>query len=201
MIITLTRENLEAALQEAASILWNGGVIAYPTETFYGLGAKYDILPAIERIYEIKKRPAEKAMPLIIGRRELLPLLADSVSIRAEELVRTFWPGPLTLLFPARDGLPAPLVSGGRVAVRVPGESFALRLALKAAFPITATSANISAHPPARSLAMILEYFGGSLDCIIDGGESAGSAPSTIVDVAGEEVTLLRRGAVDISSL
>ncbi|MFO0752234.1 MAG: L-threonylcarbamoyladenylate synthase [Thermodesulfovibrionales bacterium] len=201
MIITLTRENLETALQEAVTLLRNGGVVAYPTETFYGLGAKYDLLPAVERVYEIKKRPAEKAMPLIIGMRELLPLLTDSVSVRAEELMRTFWPGPLTLLFPARAGLPAPLVSGGRVAVRIPGESFALQLARRAAFPITATSANISAHPPARTPAMLLDYFGSSLDCIIDGGESTGSAPSTIVDVAGEKVTLVRRGAVDLPSL
>ncbi|MBZ0156470.1 MAG: threonylcarbamoyl-AMP synthase [Alphaproteobacteria bacterium] len=198
MTITLARETLETALREAVATLQGGGIIAYPTETFYGLGAKYDILSAIERIYEVKRRPAEKAMPLIIGRRELLPLLTDSVSAQAEELMRTFWPGPLTLLFSARSVLPAPLVSGGRVAVRIPGESFALRLALKADFPITATSANISAHPPARSLEMILDYFGDSLDCIIDGGESPGNIPSTIVDVAGEKIALLRKGAVDI---
>ncbi|MBI3592431.1 MAG: threonylcarbamoyl-AMP synthase [Nitrospirae bacterium] len=198
MILKLTHGNLKETVTLGVSILNKGGIIAYPTETFYGLGVKYDIEPSLKRLYEIKKRPMEKAMPLIIGSVEQLSLLTDSISDSARALIDRFWPGPLTILFEARSALSEYIVSENKVAVRIPGESFALRLAMAAGFPITATSANISGMPPALSAALIQDYFNDSLDLIIDAGKSTGASPSTIVDVTGNKLRVLRKGAIDI---
>jgi L-threonylcarbamoyladenylate synthase len=198
MIIKLTDENLDEVINEAIAILKKGGIIAYPTETFYGLGAKYDMDSALKRLYEIKKRPQEKTMPLIIGSIEELSLVTDSLNESARRLMDKFWPGPLTIIFRARSGLSEYIVSEGKVAVRIPGESFALRLAKAAGFPITSTSANISGMPPADSASMVSDYFGEKVDLIIDGGKTKGRLPSTIVDITGDISKTLRRGAIDI---
>jgi L-threonylcarbamoyladenylate synthase len=198
MIIKLTDENLDEVINEAIAILKKGGIIAYPTENFYGLGAKYDMDSALERLYKIKKRPQEKAMPLIIGSREELLLIADSVNDLAMDLMDRFWPGPLTILFRARPDLSEYIVSENKVAVRIPGESFALRLAIVAEFPITSTSANISGMPPADSASMVFDYFGEGIDLIIDGGKTKGGLPSTIVDITGDMPKIIRHGSIDI---
>lgn len=200
MIIKLSDENFEEAINTALSILKNGGIIAYPTETFYGLGAKYDIDSALKRLYEIKQRPGEKAMPLIIGDIEQLSLLADSVNASAKKLINRFWPGPLTILLHSRAGLSEYIVSENKVAVRIPGESFALKLAKASGFPITATSANISGMPPADSASLVFDYFDDRIDLIVDGGKTKGGLPSTIVDAADAAIKILRKGAVDIRS-
>ena len=188
--------NISLVLREALAVLASGGIVAYPTETFYGLGVKYDMEDSLESLYVIKKRPREKAMPLIIGNRALLSSLTDSVSTAAESLIERFWPGPLTLLFRAREGLSHFITAGtGKVAVRIPGKSFALDLAKTAGFPITATSANPSGLPPARDAETVAEYFGTRIDLIIDTGPTAGTLPSTIVDTeAGIEI--VREGVI-----
>lgn len=198
MIIKLTDENLGEVITKAIAVVKNGGIVAYPTETFYGLGAKYDINSALERLYEIKKRPKEKAMPLIIGNREELSLITDSVNEQANDLMDRFWPGPLTILFRARPSLSEYIVSESKVAVRIPGESFALRLAKAAGFPITSTSANISGMPPADSASMVSDYFGEEVDLIIDGGKTKGRLPSTIVDMTGDLPKIIRQGSINI---
>ncbi len=181
-------------------ILRQGGVIAYPTETFYGLGAKYDIEPALQRLYDIKKRPRKMALPVIIGDIQQLAMLTECVSDKAGALISRFWPGPLTLLFKARSGLSDFIVAENKVAVRMPGESFALSLARASGFPVTATSANISGMPPGKNIQMVVTYFNDTLDLILDGGELESILPSTIVDATGPELTVLRKGLVDIHS-
>ncbi|HCL81932.1 MAG TPA: threonylcarbamoyl-AMP synthase [Nitrospiraceae bacterium] len=188
-------------MNAAIAVLEKGGIVAYPTESFYGLGVKYDIEPALKRLYEIKQRPKEKAMPLIIGSVEQLPLLTDYISDSAKELMAKFWPGPLTVLFNARGGLSGYITSGNKTAVRIPGESFALELAKAAGFPITATSANISGMPPAACASTVTDYFADAVDLIIDGGGTKGGLPSTIIDSTGSAPRILRRGAVDADSL
>lgn len=199
MLVKLSDENLHETIDTALSILKKGGIIAFPTETFYGLGAKYDIDSALKRLYEIKKRPQEKAMPLIVGTIKQITLLTDSITDKAKYLMDRYWPGPLTILFKARPGLSEYLVANEKVAARVPGESFALRLALSCNFPLTATSANISGMPPADSASMVFDYFKNTVDLIIDGGKTKGGLPSTIVDVTEESIKILRHGTVDIS--
>ena len=200
--LALNKDKIDDALSKAVDILKKGGVIAYPTETFYALGVKCDLPRPLKRLYELKKRPGEKAMPVIIGTRTALsgivsPEWLDHIPPFAQALMDRFWPGPLTLLFPAQEGLPEDLTAGtGMIAVRMPGESFALPLTQHAGFPITATSANLSGTPPADSAEMVVHYFGKGIDLVIDGGQTPGGLPSTIVDVSGGRVTIVREGAI-----
>jgi len=196
-LLRLNEKNVTHALHRAVDVLMQGGIVAYPTETFYGLGVKFDIDDSLERLHDIKQRPRDKALPVIIGSRELLPALVSSINDTAEYLMKKFWPGPLTLILPAKDNL-SHYITGGTctVAVRIPGESFALRLAESAFFPVTATSANISGEPPAQDAETVLKYFGDSVNLVIDGGTAKGTLPSTIVDVTGENLHIVREGTI-----
>jgi L-threonylcarbamoyladenylate synthase len=197
IIAKITPQTLEEALQKAADVLEKGGIIAYPTETFYGLGVRFDAEGSLERLYHMKQRPREKAMPLIIGDMDLLSVLTYTVGIKAKSLMDRFWPGPLTLIFDAREHLSEFITAGTRkVAVRMPGESFALHLARAAYFPVTATSANLSGKTPARDVEAVIKYFGASIDFVIDGGPAPGGGPSTIVDVTGNGAIILREGLI-----
>jgi L-threonylcarbamoyladenylate synthase len=196
-IIRPAETGMSAALAKAADTLKKGGLIAYPTETFYGLGVRFDARKALEKLYRIKKRSRQKALPLIIGERRMLELIVSVISRPAEILIKNFWPGPLTLLLPAKPGLSGLVTAQtGKVAVRIPGESFALELARSLAFPITATSANVSGMPPADNAKDVIGYFGDAVDIIIDCGKAPGGWPSTIVDASREKVLFLRAGAI-----
>lgn len=187
---------------KAIDILQGGCIVAYPTETFYALGARFDMHGALEKLYKLKKRPQEKAMPVIIGEASLLPAIVSgkwlaNIPPSARLLMDRFWPGPLTLLLPAKEGLSEYLTANtGMIGVRVPGESFALQLVQKAGFPITATSANISAMPPAANADMVRGYFGDEIDLLIDGGQLPECLPSTIVELSGNSIRIVRRGAI-----
>lgn len=194
----VTDRNIKQILRKAVDILKGGGIIAYPTETFYGLGVKFDMTDSLKRLYEIKQRPLKKAMPLIIGNRNLLSVIAASMDNAAISLIERFWPGPLTVIFPAKENLSEFITAKTRkVAVRMPGNSFALRLAEYAGFPVTATSANPSGARPAQDMETIKRYFDDELDLIIDDGPTPGGLPSTIVDVEGDEIKILREGAIE----
>ncbi len=202
MLIKITKNNLSETLEKAVEILKKGGIVAFPTETFYGLGVKFDMDDSLIRLYELKKRPVKKPMPLIIGSRELLPSLVVSTNNSATALMDKFWPGPLTIILDAKNGVSRYLTVGtGMVAIRIPGESFALHLAKEAGFPITGTSANISGMPPADNAEAVIKYFGDRVDLIIDGGKTPGGLPSTIVDATEREIKLLRKGAVSYSDI
>jgi L-threonylcarbamoyladenylate synthase len=202
--IKLSKDILSVAIDKAVDALQGGAIIAFPTETFYGLGAKYDLSDTLKRLYELKRRPREKALPLIIGSREMLGIVSSldrssnaSLISSASLLMDRFWPGPLTLLVPAKEGLSDYVAARtGMVAVRIPGESFALRLAKKARFPITATSANPSGLPAAAEAEDVENYFGNRIDLLIDGGAAPGGLPSTIVDLSGGMPRILREGAI-----
>jgi L-threonylcarbamoyladenylate synthase len=197
LMIKMNIENQDQVLQSAVDVLKSGGIIAYPTETFYGLGARIDREASLQRLYEIKQRPREKAMPLIIGHEEQLSLIAAEINSSAIKLMERFWPGPLTMLFPAKKHLSEFITAGtNKVAVRIPGESFALQLAKYSRFPFTATSANPSGMPPAQDAETVIRYFGYKIELIIDCGPAPGGLPSTIVDVTTEETIILREGAV-----
>lgn len=183
---------------EILKILNQGGLIAYPTESSYALGARFDIEAALSKLYQIKGRPQGKAFPLIIPGPEILDSIASDISDSARKLMSKFWPGPLTLVVNARPGLSDYITEKGTVAVRVPGESFALSLVRESGFPITATSANPSGSPPACNIHTIQKYFGEHVDLIVDGGTSPGGPPSTIVDITGKETKILRTGAVRV---
>ncbi|GAB4411822.1 MAG: L-threonylcarbamoyladenylate synthase [Thermodesulfovibrionales bacterium] len=206
MHIRLDKDNIDKAISEAIDVLKRGGIIAYPTETFYGLGVRFDMDDSLKRLYKLKRRPEEKAMPVIIGEMGLLssivpPEWLKNIPQVAKSVMDRFWPGPLTLLLPAREGLSEYLTARtGMIAVRIPGESFALQLAKKAGFPITATSANPSGMPPAVDAEMVLRYFDHKLDLLIDGGQTPGGLSSTIAEVSEGRIRIVREGAVKIFS-
>jgi L-threonylcarbamoyladenylate synthase len=201
-IVRIDERDMEQAIHAAIEVLENSGLIAFPTETFYGLGVKFDVESTLKRLYDLKHRPKDKAMPLIIGKNTLLPRIASIVSKKAANLMDKFWPGPLTLILPAQEGISEFITAGTqKVAVRIPGKSFALQLAKAASFPITATSANISGHPPAQNAETVRSYFGDAVDLIIDGGPAPGGLPSTIVDVTGDSMKILRAGVIRKESL
>ncbi len=201
-LIKISETNFEEVLSSAVDELKNSGIIAYPTETFYGLGTKFDIENSLKRLYDIKQRPKEKPMPLIIGNKDLLPVVAESINRLGLSFIERFWPGPLTLILPAKENLSDYITAGtGKVAVRIPGESFALSLAKTANFPIIATSANLSGMPPAQDTEAVIRYFGDKIDLVFDGGSTTGGLPSTIVEVTGDEITILREGAISTESI
>ena len=201
-IIRPAQTGLSEALEKASGTVKEGGVIAYPTETFYGLGVKFDSSAALENLYRLKSRTPNKALPLIIGEIGMLGLIASSVTESAEKLIEKFWPGPLTLLLPAKANISDLLTAKtGKIAVRIPGESFALDLVRSLGFPITATSANISGMPPAVNIDDVIRYFGDATDLIIDCGKTPGGKPSTIVDASEMQVRILRSGAISAEEI
>lgn len=197
MIIPFNENSSAKIISDSMEILRGGGIIAYSTESFYALGVLATDERALKYLFKLKKRPAEKPLPLIVGGPEALAAVVKRVPERAVELMKRYWPGPLTIVFEAADNISDLLTAGtGRVAVRVPGDSVALLLAREAGFPITATSANISTKPPADNPDAVLDYFGDSIDLIIDAGKTPGGRPSTIVDAAVDPLKVLRKGSV-----
>jgi len=185
-------------ITEVLRILQKGGIIIYPTETLYGIGVKYNNKKALNKIFEIKKRPPEKTFPLIVDLRHL-ELVAEFIPAVAMKLIERYWPGPLTIVLPAKKNLSSRIKKNGKVAVRMPGESFAFKLIKVSSFPITATSANISGYPAADCMETVLKYFKDedNIDLIIDGGKLPGK-PSTIVDATVEPPEILRQGIIKL---
>ena len=173
-----------------------GGVIAFPTDTVYGLGADAFNSTAVERIYEIKNRPKHRQLPLLIADVERLITLADPIPEIAWLLARRFWPGGLTLVLPKTDSLPVYLASGPTIAVRVPDHPACLALIQHLGNPIIGTSANISGQPAVLTAEEVGQQLGGKIDFIIDGGKCPGGKESTVVDVTHESPTILRQGII-----
>jgi L-threonylcarbamoyladenylate synthase len=185
------------ALSRAAALVRGGGIVAYPTDTLYGLAADPRSAAAIAQLYRIKGRPVELAIPLIAAD---IAQLEDAGAVligRTRRLAQACWPGPLTLVVPAWPQLDARVSAGlGTVAVRVPDHAVARLLAEACGCPITSTSANRSGGPPTSLPDDVRRAFGGELDGLMDAGPSPGGLPSTIVDATGAEPRLLRAGAV-----
>ena len=187
----------EEIIPEALNTLKKGGIIAYPTESFYALGVPATDENAVRKLFALKKRPSDKALPLIVGDRYTLITCVKEIPAQAEELIARFWPGALTLIFEAKEHIPVLLTgSTGKVAVRIPGESAAFQFVSNLRLPITATSANPSSLPPADTVESVISYFGDQIDLIIDAGKTPGGKPSTIVDVTVSPPKVLRKGSV-----
>jgi len=173
-----------------------GGVIAFPTDTVYGLGADAFNATAVERIYEIKNRPKHRQLPLLIADVERLTTLADPIPEIAWFLARRFWPGGLTLVLSKTDSLPVYLAPGPTIAVRVPDHPTCLAIIQHLGNPIIGTSANISGQPPALTAEEVGQQLGGKIDFIINGGKCPGGKESTVVDVTREPPIILRQGII-----
>jgi L-threonylcarbamoyladenylate synthase len=187
----------EGTIERAAGAIAAGAVVAYPTDTLYGLAVDPWIQAAVDRLCLVKGRTPGTAIPLIASGRRQVEAWAGELSPLADRLARAFWPGPLTIVIPAFDRLvPAVHAGLGTVAVRVPAHPVAIALARAAGRPITSTSANRAGGPPASTPDEVARTFGSDLDVLLDAGASPGGPPSTIVDVTGDEPRLVRAGAV-----
>jgi L-threonylcarbamoyladenylate synthase len=185
------------ALQEAAKWIRNGGLVALPTDTLYGLAADPFRSDAIARVFTVKGRTAASALPLIAADADQIAARLGPLSAAAQRLAAKFWPGPLTLLIPAPVALAREVTAGtGRVGVRVPAHDIARAICRGADRPITATSANRSGQPATADPEEVERTLGEDVDLLIDAGPTRGGAPSTIVDTTGPTPRLVREGAV-----
>jgi L-threonylcarbamoyladenylate synthase len=188
------------SIQRALEILRAGGLIAFPTDTVYGLGSLAFDQAAIESIYVAKDRPLEKAIPILIADADELDKVADSVPARARRLAARFWPGPLTLIVPKRADLPAAVSATATVGVRIPDHP-AARTLLRAAGPMAVTSANLSGRASPRTVSEVIAQLDGRIPLVLDGGETPGGIPSTVVDVSGAEPIILREGPITLEQI
>lgn len=182
----------------ALSFLRGGHVIAIPTDTVYGVASDALNPDAVERLFAVKERPAERAIPLLLADIDDVWHVIRSFPPGANRLARALWPGPLTLVLPAREGLPSALLGGkDTVGVRIPDHPWLRELIRQLGHPLAATSANISGQPPGRTAAEVLAQLKGRIPLIVDGGPAPGGVPSTVVDCTGPEPTILRAGPLD----
>jgi L-threonylcarbamoyladenylate synthase len=189
-------------LTSAQRALESGGIVALPTETFYGLAVDAFNPDALTRLNRVKGKDADSPVLLLLADPKQTELVADELPARFTKLAETFWPGPLTLVVHASDRVPRE-VSGGRgtVAVRVPGLALPRRLADKLGRPLSGVSANRYREPPCRTAADVSRVLGEEIELILDGGRTAGGAPSTIVDLTGDRPRVLREGIVPAAAL
>lgn len=187
---------LQREIEKGVKVLQMGGVIAFPTDTVYGLGADAFNSKAVERIYEIKNRPKHRQLPLLIADVEQLITLADPIPEIAWFLARRFWPGGLTLVLSKTNSLPVYLAPGLTIAVRVPDHTVCLAIIQQLGNPIIGTSANISGHPAALTAEEVGQQLRGKIDFIINGGKCPGGKESTVADVTHEALVILRQGII-----
>jgi L-threonylcarbamoyladenylate synthase len=189
-------------LQEALAILRRGGVVAYPTDTVYGLAVDALNPDAVARLYSVKRRPREKAVPLIISGLEQLSQLVAPLSCAAKRMMAVFWPGPLTLLMSAHEQAPQHLLSEGRrIGVRWPQVGLSQQLALGLGGAVTATSANLSGCPVALSASEVVAQLDSTIDLVLDGGVVQSSEVSTILDVDAHPPRLIRAGRLSVQEI
>ena len=190
------------AIDRAADILRNGGLVAFPTDTVYGLGAHSGIAGAIERVYLVKGRMQQKAIPLLIGRTEDIEAVAEDVPGDAWLLAERFWPGGLTIVLRRKSTVLSVVTGGGAtVAVRVPAHPVPLELIRALDAPIAGTSANRSGERSPTTADGVLGSLGGLIEMVIDGGPTPGGIESTVVDLACGEPVIRRLGAVPIEEI
>ncbi|MDP2914179.1 MAG: L-threonylcarbamoyladenylate synthase [Candidatus Aminicenantes bacterium] len=190
------------ALRSISGILQGGGVLAYPTETFYGLGALASSEKGIAKVYRLKRRDRGKPLSIVISDVKMAEEIALSMPPVFRALAGEFWPGPLTLVLTAKAVYPSALLGpGGSLAMRVPGVPWLRDLVRYLGVPITATSANISGHGEISDPEKIVQEFRGKVDLIVDGGPTPGGLPSTIVDLTLDRPRILRAGAVSAAAL
>jgi L-threonylcarbamoyladenylate synthase len=187
-------------IERALEILKQGGLVAFPTDTVYGLGTLAFNNTAIESIYTAKDRPIEKAIPILVADVSDLNLVADFIPEMAGIFAKRFWPGPLTCVVPKKETLPPVISATETVAVRIPGHD-AARALLRAAGPMAVTSANISGQASPRTAQEVHEQLKGRIPLILDGGKTPGGVPSTLVDCTGIEPKILRDGPISLENL
>jgi L-threonylcarbamoyladenylate synthase len=188
------------AAERAAAVLQKGGLVAFPTDTVYGVGAPVFAADAVLRLYEIKGRSSEKAIAVLVARADDLERVAARLSPSAFKLARRFWPGPLTLVVPKHPALPEAVSALPTVGIRQPDHPVAQRL-LTLTGPLAVSSANLSGHPSPVSAQEVMTQLGGRIDLLLDGGQTPGGVASTVVDCTGERPVIVRAGPISLAEI
>ena len=183
------------AITRALAVFNAGGLVAFPTDTVYGLAARVDNPGGIDRLYEAKSRSGSKAIAVLLGEVDQLTLLTPGLTPAAERLAARFWPGALTLVIPKHPNLPANLSPMPTVGVRMPNHAFA-RALMRATGPLATSSANLSGDANTVTARQVMEQLAGRLELVLDGGTAPGGVPSTVVDCTQDQPKILRQGAI-----
>jgi L-threonylcarbamoyladenylate synthase len=190
-------ESIQKQVAKAVNLLKRGGVVAFPTDTVYGLGALPSDVEAVKRIYEVKQRPLSMAMPLLLADAAEIEKVAVNISRAARLLICRYWPGALTLVCEKQDWIPDLVTAGGKtIALRVPDNRIALALIKGTGMPLIGTSANKSGSPSPITADEVKAQIGSKIDYIIDGGTTPLMIESTIVDVTSDPPKIIREGAI-----
>ena len=188
------------AISHAVDVLMNGGIIAFPTDTVYGLGARISNLDGLQRLYTIKGRVHTKAIAVLLSSPDELSQIADDPPPGAEILGGKFWPGPLTLILNRNPKVPNALSKGPTIGVRVPDHPSALEL-LALSGPLGVTSANLTGMENTATAEEVLDQLSGRIHLVLDGGATPGGVPSTVVDLTEEEPRILREGPISLEEI
>ncbi len=189
-------------IEKAAAFLKAGKLVAFPTDTVYGVGADVFNDGAVEKIFTVKKRESDKPLQVLIASKSDLRITAKTQSDALDRLASEFWPGPLTLVMPAREDFPRRVrCDRGTIGVRMPANAIALKLIEAFGGPVAATSANVSGLPDPVDVAEVMEYLDGKVHLVIDGGPTPGNVPSTVLDISVHPPIILRRGKLRIEDL
>lgn len=200
LLTALTPESMPEAVQRSLTVLASGGLVAFPTDTVYGLAASAFDAQAIERLFLAKERQTEKAIPVLLANLTDLEKVTFDMPDHARRLVEKFWPGPLTLVVRRHPNLPENISPYPTIGVRMPDHPVALAI-LRASGPLAVTSANLSGFPSPTRADQVLEQLNGRIDLIIDGGATYGGVPSTVVDCTGPTPKILRAGPITQTNL
>ncbi len=192
--------NDSGSLQVALELLHQGKLVAFPTDTVYGLGADLHNPQAIQQLYEVKGREAAKAIAVLVGNVQVLNEITLNMNPLAQRLAQMFWPGPLTLVVPAHPSLPPELSPLPTVGVRMPDHSDAVAL-LNLTGPLAVTSANLSGAPSSVTAQEVMQQIGEHIPLILDGGKTPGGVSSTVVDCTQDEIKILRVGPISQQAL
>ncbi len=196
----VVRADAVGALDRALGVLRSGGLVAFPTDTVYGLGALAFDEAAIHSIYTVKGRGLEKAIPILLADAADLARIGDEVPRMAQRLAARFWPGPITLVVKRNASLPQAVSATDTVGVRIPDHPVARRL-LRLTGPMAVTSANASGEPSPSTAQEVLEALRGRLPLILDGGRTPGGTPSTVIDCTHADPILLRAGPISLEDV
>lgn len=189
-------------IETIVNILREGGIVVYPTDTFYGLGANSYLTDAVKKIYTLKRRERLKPIPVVVSDLDMAEDITTDRPLIFQEITKRFWPGPLTIVLKASSKIPEEVQSPAEsIGIRCPDLPWLRELIRQGRFPLTATSANLSGQTEITDPNVIKESFSGKVDLIVDGGNSPGGLPSTVVDLTGERPRIIREGALPSSKM
>lgn len=198
-IISNLEDNKNEKIRKIGETLKQGKIVVFPTETVYGIGVNGLDKKAVRKLYEVKQRPLDKPISLLVSDFEMIEKVAKDISELEYKIMRKYFPGPLTIVLNKKDIVPDEVTANGKtVGIRMPDNEDTLKIIKEAGFPIATPSANISGRPSGTNIDMIMKDFEDKVDLYVDGGESKIGMPSTIIRVENNQIKVLRQGSINI---